>query len=104
MQPQRRCEHKEMPHYSDGLCKKCYLSRYYLLRKKKNLEKQMVKQSQQAEKVSEMSENCNNIKKSDKKSYNSSASADQTTQKSKDENDCISASIDEELKIDDCLE
>ncbi len=51
-----------------------------------------------------MSENCNNIKKSDKKSYNSSASADQTTQKSKDENDCISASIDEELKIDDCLE
>jgi len=51
-----------------------------------------------------MSENCNNIKKSDKKSYNSSTSADQTTEKSKDENDDVSACMDEELKINDRLE
>ena len=65
----------------------------------------MVKQSLQVEKASEsMSENCNNIKKSDKKSYNSSTSADQTTEKSKDENDDVSACMDEELKINDRLE
>jgi len=48
-----------------------------------------------------LSEKCNNIKKSDKKSLNSSTSADHTTQKSKEEIDCISAcaSIDEELRI-----
>lgn len=54
LQQERRCDHKDMPHYSDGLCKKCYLSRYYLLRKKKNMEKQEeLKQKLQAKTAEE---------------------------------------------------
>jgi hypothetical protein len=37
------CEHTSRLHYSCGMCQNCYLSKYYLKRKKKQLEKRLSK-------------------------------------------------------------
>ena len=41
---ERLCEHTDVPHYSSGLCKKCYLRRYYLLNKSKKKERKQLLQ------------------------------------------------------------
>ena len=54
------CEHKNKPHYSNGLCQNCYLAQYYLKRKKKledKKEAEKLRASQKEDKTVTKSEN-----------------------------------------------
>jgi len=37
------CPHTDMPHYASGVCQKCYLARYYLQKKKPQIQAKLRK-------------------------------------------------------------